>query len=54
MNHHIILNGVFHGQQIVLYIKSIKDENIEVVINVQSLSGTDNYKDCKTLPKKQK
>lgn len=48
---HIILNGLFMDNK-VLYIKSIRDENIEVVV-IHSHT-TDNYKDCKTLPKEQK
>ena len=40
------------SQKIVLYIKSIKDKNIEVV--TMNSQGTDNFKDGKTFPKEEK
>lgn len=47
MNHSHYTKWCFHGQQITSYIKSTKNENIEVVIMYSH--GTDHYKDRKTL-----
>lgn len=51
MNYSYYSKWCFHGQQIILYIKSIKNENIEVVTIYSH--GTDNSIDCKAIPKEQ-